>query len=194
MVGIYKITSPSNKVYIGQSRNISKRKSSYKKNPNKSQRYIYSSLCKYGFENHKFEVIHELPNDVSQSILDNYECFYIELYSNSNIILMNIRKGGAKGKVSEETLEKMRKTTHGREFLIEYNKRKDRYKRPKGFWKNKRHPREYKLIQYDVDMNIIKNWDSISEINKQLNYNKQNISKVVRNNSKYKNSYWKRIQ
>lgn len=194
MIGIYKITSPSGKIYIGQSWNISKRKSYYKNNPNKSQCYIYNSLCKYGFENHTFEVIHILPNDITQDILDIYECLYMELYKDCNIELMNIRNGGSKGKLSIETIEKMRKTTHGRDFLTEYNKRKDRYKRPKGFWSNRKHPREYKLVQYDLNMNHVKNWNSISEVCKELKYNRENISKAINNNSKYKNSYWVKSQ
>ncbi len=50
IVGIYKITSPSNKIYIGCSNNIYKRWSRYK-NPHsiKAQYHIYNSLIKYGY-------------------------------------------------------------------------------------------------------------------------------------------------
>jgi len=40
MIGIYKITSPSNKVYIGQSINIEKRFKSYKRYDCKHLKYI----------------------------------------------------------------------------------------------------------------------------------------------------------
>lgn len=59
MIGIYKITSPSGRVYIGQSNNICKRKEVYKNNRCYSQNRIYNSILKYGFDNHKFEVIEE---------------------------------------------------------------------------------------------------------------------------------------
>jgi hypothetical protein len=53
IIGIYKITSPSNKIYIGQSNNILYRwKYCYKKLNCKSQRHLYNSLMKYGFDNH----------------------------------------------------------------------------------------------------------------------------------------------
>lgn len=56
--GIYKITSPSGRVYIGQSTNIKERFKNYS-NPNriKSQTKLYNSLKKYGVENHQFDII-----------------------------------------------------------------------------------------------------------------------------------------
>ena len=58
MIGIYKITNPKNKVYIGQSVDIDARLYRYKKIKNcKVQTKIYNSLRKYGVENHTFEVV-----------------------------------------------------------------------------------------------------------------------------------------
>jgi len=60
MIGIYKITSPSNRVYIGQSSDIEKRFNIYKNIPAiKKQTRLYSSFLKYGYINHKFEIIEE---------------------------------------------------------------------------------------------------------------------------------------
>ena len=79
IVCIYKITSPSNKVYIGQSRNISKRINNYSNLNCKKQRKLYNSLKFYGWENHIFSIISELPNDINQTVLDSYEVLYWEL-------------------------------------------------------------------------------------------------------------------
>lgn len=106
MIGIYKIISPSGKVYIGQSWDISKRFIDYKY-CSKAQRHIYHSLIKYGYENHTFEVAHELPEDVTQSVLDAYEQLYIDTHRNCGIVLMNIREAGAGGKHSFETRKRM---------------------------------------------------------------------------------------
>ena len=56
MIGIYKITSPTGKVYIGQSIEIEKRWMRYKNITKsvKKQPAIYNSLLKYGSENHIF--------------------------------------------------------------------------------------------------------------------------------------------
>lgn len=107
MIGIYKITSPTGKINIGQSWNIKKRKNSYKYLECKKQTKIYNSLKKYGFENHLFEVIHELPIDITQEILDNYEIFYWQQYKDCGFEMMNIRDPGKGGKLSEETKRKI---------------------------------------------------------------------------------------
>ena len=58
MIGIYKITSPLNKVYIGQSIHIEARFKSYKNIKTcKSQPLLYNSFLTLGVENHKFEII-----------------------------------------------------------------------------------------------------------------------------------------
>lgn len=57
MIGIYKITSPSGRVYIGQSIQIDKRKNQYEKGNGKKQPRLYASIMKYGFSAHIFEVI-----------------------------------------------------------------------------------------------------------------------------------------
>ena len=48
--GIYKITNPNGKIYIGQSTNLLMRINAYK-NPRKDQPKIYASLKKYGYQN-----------------------------------------------------------------------------------------------------------------------------------------------
>lgn len=59
--GIYKITSPSDKIYIGQSRDIYKRWKIYHKNypSNSAQHKLVNSFNKYGVENHIFEIVEE---------------------------------------------------------------------------------------------------------------------------------------
>lgn len=59
MTGIYKITSPTGKIYIGQSVNLKRRFRDYKKLTNKikNQRKLYRSFLKHGVENHQFDII-----------------------------------------------------------------------------------------------------------------------------------------
>jgi group I intron endonuclease len=54
---IYMITSPTNRIYIGSTVNLKRRIIYYKSNLGKSQIKLYNSFKKYGWENHKFEVI-----------------------------------------------------------------------------------------------------------------------------------------
>ena len=57
-IGIYKIESPSGKIYVGQSINIEYRFKSYLKMFRcKNQIKLFNSFQKYGPENHIFEII-----------------------------------------------------------------------------------------------------------------------------------------
>ena len=97
--GIYKITSPSKKIYIGQSVDIIGRWNLYKKLRCKNQTYLYYSLKKYGFEKHKFEII-------CQCILEdlnNLEKYYVDLYQTFNSKYgMNLKDGGGSKGVSSD--------------------------------------------------------------------------------------------
>jgi len=61
--GIYKITSPTGKVYVGSSININKRKENYKYNQCPQQPKIFNSIKKHGWEQHSFEIIEECSKD-----------------------------------------------------------------------------------------------------------------------------------
>lgn len=114
MTGVYKITSPSGRVYIGQSWRISRRWYNHGKSTHTP--ILFSSIKKYGKEKHLFQIIHELPKDVSQQTMDAYECFYIDQYKDCGFKLMNIKGGGSRGKISEETAEKIRQKHLGRKI------------------------------------------------------------------------------
>lgn len=103
IIGIYKITSPSNKIYIGQSKNISFRIKCYEKLRCKGQTKLYNSLRKYGFENHTIEIIEQCSIDK----LNDLEIHYISLYDCCNTGL-NINPGGYLK--SKETILKQQQT------------------------------------------------------------------------------------
>lgn len=113
MVGIYKITSPSGKVYIGQSWDIQNRFREYRSIRRGAQPKLDSSLLKYGHDQHTFEIIHQLPVDVSQEVLNRYEIFYWQQYKDCGFNTMNIKEPGIGGKHSEESKSKMSKIKKG---------------------------------------------------------------------------------
>lgn len=63
VLGIYKITSPSGRVYIGESKDIEGRKNRYKNYNCKTQIRLYNSLNKYGWEQHTFEIVEECTEE-----------------------------------------------------------------------------------------------------------------------------------
>ena len=97
-IGIYKITNPKGKLYIGKSKNIEKRfKSYYKMWHCNQQIQLFNSLRKYGPENHTFEIIEECCIDQ----LNKREIYYIKLY-NSLDNGLNLTMGGEGGKITKE--------------------------------------------------------------------------------------------
>lgn len=110
---IYKIVSPSGKIYIGQSIDFESRKSQYRLGHCKNQIHITASINKYGFRNHVFEILHELPPDVGVLVLNQYEQLYMDLHRECGFQLMNIREAGHTGRLGAETIEKMSKSKKG---------------------------------------------------------------------------------
>jgi len=55
--GIYKITSPTNRVYIGKSYDVHKRIRGYKRKCKETQVRLFRSFAKHGAENHIFKII-----------------------------------------------------------------------------------------------------------------------------------------
>jgi group I intron endonuclease len=110
--GIYKITSPTGKIYIGQSVDIKSRWSRHKwLSLRCCSTILYKSIRKYGFDNHTFEIIKECK----KSELNKLERAYIEKYdtfeSNHG---MNLTKGGDSNVVlSKSTIEKIRRASKG---------------------------------------------------------------------------------
>jgi group I intron endonuclease len=110
--GIYKVTSPSGKIYIGQSMNIQARFDKYKKFNCKNQIKLYRSLLKYGFVKHTFEIIHECEPEK----LNEAEKHFVDLFQTFNSEHgLNLKDGGgSKGKHSEETKLKNSISNRGR--------------------------------------------------------------------------------
>lgn len=93
--GIYKITSPSGRVYIGQSRCFKSRLYNYINVSCESQKLLYKSLFKYGWNNHLFEIKIEVDSGIEQNELDALEIFYIKYYKDLGCQMLNLTNGGS---------------------------------------------------------------------------------------------------
>jgi len=137
MIGIYKITSPSNKVYIGQTTNYDKRYSAYKNHKCKRQPKLYNSLEKYGFSNHSIELIKECLVEE----LNYYERYYQEYY-NSVLNGLNLRYTATtdkSGYMSDDSKAKMSESRKGIIFSDEWKENLGKV------WKGRKHTEETKL-------------------------------------------------
>jgi len=116
---IYKITSPSNRVYVGISSNYKKRYDSYLYMKKQTQPILYKSFNKYGVRNHKFEVIDTFKSD--RLFANGKEIFWIKTFmSNINMFPdqygMNLTMGGdgqLGRKMSDESKKKISNNKKG---------------------------------------------------------------------------------
>jgi group I intron endonuclease len=102
-VGIYSLTSPSGKVYIGQSRQINGRFSKYRTLQCKTQPKLINSLKKHSFNSHDSIVVMPLRPDVNNNMMDYWERFMMDYYRSINVELLNTKEAGSKGAHSIET-------------------------------------------------------------------------------------------
>ena len=120
-IGIYKITSPSNKVYVGQSININARFKSYLRlSSNKKQSRLYNSFLKYGIINHKFEILEECNIE----LLNERERHYQDLYDVIGKNGLNCRltfTNDKSGVISNETKLKLKNTSSKKVIDVLHN-------------------------------------------------------------------------
>lgn len=104
-IGIYKITNPKGKVYIGQSINIERRFRGYEKLTNcKGQSKLYRSLIKYGTINHTFEIIELCDIDC----INERERYWQEFYNSIKGLNCNYVSTKDKKQItSDEVKQKM---------------------------------------------------------------------------------------
>jgi group I intron endonuclease len=107
VVVIYKITSPSGKVYIGQTHDWCKREKGYRRLKCLGQPHLYNSFLKYGYEQHISEIVEELNSNINQNILDEREVFWWKYYKDLGFEMLNLKYPGRAGKHSEESRLKM---------------------------------------------------------------------------------------
>jgi group I intron endonuclease len=112
---IYKITSPSNKVYIGQTiKTVEKRWKEHiedalniKKNHCKA---LNEAIKKYDSSVFKLEILIECDNN----LLNSYENYFILQYKSYTPYGYNIKLGGSNGSHSQETKDKISLSLKGR--------------------------------------------------------------------------------
>jgi len=190
IIGIYKITSPTDKIYIGQSVDIKSRKGQYMCLACKGQIKLYNSLNKYGFENHKFEEIEYCSIEQLNKRETYWKQYYIDQLGWENMLFCELYDRTKGGFRSEETKLKISKSNKGRKYSEEHKRKISLSKKGCKVWsKDKKFSEEHKLKisqntkgvkknninyienknsckrikQYDLNNNFIKEWNSIVE-------------------------------
>jgi group I intron endonuclease len=215
IIGVYKITNPNGRIYVGQSNNINRRWNSYRRLNCKGQTSLYNSLLKYGIKNHIFEILEKCT--VEQ--LNEREIYWGEYYNVLSSHHLNNKLGSGKSSYdSEETKIKKRLCHKGRSnfWLKNKNLSKEHCNKiskskkghpsfllPKKEYKNKgisktNHiesvikAKSIKVYQLDKNMNLINIFSSAAIAAKELGYKQPNIHKVLDiDNRSCKGFIWK---
>ena len=198
MTGIYKITNPHGKIYIGQTQNMEVRwKYSYKNLTCKQQPKLYNSLKKYGPENHIFEIIEECNIEQLNERKIHWKKYYLNIFKNNweEVLFINLydNGGGPKSeehrkkigegnigrKHSDETKHKMSQKALGRKYSDEIKQKISLAKKGKKFTNDKKINMKGKkckpILQYDLQGNLIKEWASFKDITQNLGFNNSGL-------------------
>ena len=203
--GIYKITNPEGKVYIGCTKDLERREHNYKLKKCFSQKLIYESILFYGWGKHKFEVI-EITEDLI--LREKYWIKKLDTYNEG----LNGNKGGGGPTIHSKTtrlkISKMGSLNKGKRS-ISHRKGKKLNKEHKlnismgrkgipSHRKGKKLSEEHKLniskgkkgvpnpnnakviLQYDKDNNFIAEHPSIEQAAISVNGNPTAINNALR--------------
>ena len=103
---VYKYTSPSGKIYIGQT-NQGLKKRYYNGQGYKHCSYFYNAICKYGIDNFYKEILKE---NLSLEEANYWEVYYINFFNSTDKKKgYNISSGGNNRTMSQEAKEKLSK-------------------------------------------------------------------------------------
>jgi group I intron endonuclease len=186
IIGIYKITSPSNKVYIGQSTNIQNRLKHYSKSYKIGTNInLYYSIKKYGWNAFKKEIIEECDITLLNVREAHYKQKFINEIGWSKAMFFEIWDMGTGGPRSEIIKQKISKGNLGKPKPKPKGFREKISKSLKGHTKNNtknylgtknRNNKDkcFPILQYDKQGVFIKEWSSASEAELSLSNNKSN--------------------
>ena len=184
---IYKITSPSGKIYIGSTFNIQNRISLYKNLYSKSQRKLYYSFVKYGWDNHIFEIIEECTS-INRNEKEYFWGVYFNVLSKKGLNCKLPKSDEYFTCISEETRQKMSEWQIGRKMSDEAKKKMSESAKGKIVSEENRikvsnfHSKS--VLQFDLENNFIKEWKSSTEVQRVLKINQAHIGACCRKQRK----------
>lgn len=185
---VYVHTSPSGKRYVGQTGT----KPEYRwgkdganylqmKNGKYTQPAFANAILKYGWGNFDHEII---ASNLTKEEADNFEKLLIEKLNTMNPKCgYNLREGGHNSCISEEQKKKISESLKGN--IISESARKKLSDGMKGRFLGVNSPCAKKIVQYDMQGNLIKIWDSISDAARKLKLDPGHIAKCCHNTDGY---------
>lgn len=210
--GVYKITSPSGKIYIGSAKDIYRRWIPYANLKCKQQVRLYASFIKYGWEKHTLEIIEICDNSIRLQKERYWGDFYKVLGKNGlNCMLPGYNE--IPKVISKETILKMSKprditdevrlsfgngmrnkkhTEETIKILSEISKNMSQETRDKMSKTRKSKSKEYNQMLGNahkkkvIDTVLNKIYSSVAEASLHVRYDKTYLSKMLKGTIKNK--------
>jgi len=145
--GIYKITSPTGKIYIGESKNINNRKNGYKNSGCKAQPRLNYSINKYGWDKHVFEIIEEC-DILDLKCKERYWQDFYDVTGKNGLNCTLTKCGDEKQIHSKETINKISAKAKERYQDDNFSAKMSRLFKEKGISKGDKNPRSKYVINF----------------------------------------------
>tara|TARA_B110000444_G_C18714816_1_gene535485 strand:+ start:276 stop:950 length:675 start_codon:yes stop_codon:yes gene_type:complete len=160
MVGIYKITNPEGKAYIGLSKEIEKRWKSHKNLQFKENSKLRESLIKYGGDSHSFEVIEEiaissLKRAKANSLLRKRERYWIKKLDTFNSGLNSNGGGSGCNSHTAESKHKISEGLKGKPKPKDFGKNRKKWQHTETYREKLRNAPRCPILVYDMEDNFL---------------------------------------
>jgi group I intron endonuclease len=179
-IGIYKLTAPNGKCYIGQSTNLERRKKEFFKY-GKSKKTYSLLLEQYPASQWEYKVLCTCP----KSALDVCEIFYIDMHKSADPHYGYNKTLGGKGMLG---LSAEKNPMYGRKFSEESIKKMSEAhvgKKNHMFGRFGANCSTSKAVnQYDKQGNFIRRWDSMMDIQRELGIHNASICRCCKGKQK----------
>jgi group I intron endonuclease len=161
MVGIYKITNPENKSYVGLSREIENRWKSYKNMQFQSNNRLKESFKKYGYDNHIFEILEEiqLTEDTygkNTAVLRKRERYWINKLNTFYDGLNQNGGGSGCGSHTPESKQKISEALKNKPKPSDFGAKRKKWQQNEE-WKQKiKNAPRCPVLMFDLENNFVK--------------------------------------
>jgi group I intron endonuclease len=184
MVGIYKITNPEGKSYVGLSREIETRWNSYKNMQFQSNTLLKESFNLYGHSNHIFEIIEEieLSEDTygkNTAILRKRERYWISKLDTFNNGLNQNGGGSGCNQHTTESKQKISESLKGRPKPSDFGKNRKKWQHTEEYKEKVRNSPRCPVLMYDLEGNFIQEFPNQQLAADYLGVKKQAIWNVL---------------
>lgn len=164
---IYKIVFPNGKIYIGQTTNLYRRSIMHKNAIYSGQKLLQQAFLDCGSQQNK--TILKVLHYCNKKELNKWEKYYIIFYNTADSLKgLNLELGGCNGKASKRS--KLNKGLAGKGRKYSKNGLKNIIKALR--------KRAKPLLQYDLNGNFIKEWETTGDVAKAFNLKRKSTGNI----------------